>query len=99
MYVLLWEFVVPAPSQAEVERLYSSAGPWTELFQKSEGYLGSELYRDEEAAGRYISLDRWDSREAYQRFQAEHAAEYAALDELCSRLTATETRLGGLRRV
>lgn len=48
---------------------------------------------------RYLTLDFWESREAYDAFRAQHAAEYAAIDRECEALTAEEKALGNFERI
>ena len=69
-------------------------GDWARLFRRGEGYLGTELLRDAADPGRYLTLDRWTSRAAWESFRAGHLAEYEAIDRLCEALTAAEARLG-----
>lgn len=60
----------------------------------AEGFLGSELLRSEERSEEFITIDRWDSREAFVGFMADCADQYAELDERYAALTLMETRLG-----
>lgn len=60
----------------------------------AEGYLGTELMHSEERADEFITVDRWESREAFVAFMAERADDYAELDERFEGLTLLETRLG-----
>jgi len=39
VYVIIWEYQVRAECVAEFEEIYSPAGMWAKLFQKSKGYL------------------------------------------------------------
>lgn len=94
MYVLLWEFLVRAECKAEFEAIYGPQGEWARLFRHSHGYQHTILLHDSNAGSRYITLDFWTSREAYDQFQREHQAEYQALDERCADLTAKEAMLG-----
>jgi heme-degrading monooxygenase HmoA len=98
MYLVVWEYSVAEPCRAEFERTYGGKGDWVQLFQKADGFLGSELYRDEKALHRYITIDRWVSQVAYEQFMHEHQAEYKALDQLCEQLTENQTRIGGFTR-
>ena len=94
MYLLVWEFRVPAARQADFERVYGADGDWVQLFRRGAGYLGSELARDTADPLRYLTVDRWTAREAYDAFRAAHAADYGALDRSCEALTAAETPIG-----
>ena len=40
------------------------------------GYIGTELLRDLEEPGRYLVIDRWESRDAYNAFVAANHDEY-----------------------
>jgi hypothetical protein len=46
--------------------------------------------------GTYLTLDRWDSREAYEAFRERHAADYAAIDAACDPLLTDDTPLGAV---
>ena len=47
MYVIIWKYRVKADHVTEFEEIYSATGAWAKLFQKSKGYLGTELLSDE----------------------------------------------------
>jgi hypothetical protein len=42
----------------------------------------------------YLTLDFWDSRDAYEKFTATHKEEYKALDAAGEKLARNERRLG-----
>ena len=94
MYVIIWEYQVKADRVAEFERVYSTDGAWAELFKKSEGFLETELFRDEKHPHRYITIDRWTSPRNYGAFLSQWKNEYAALDAQCEGLTRQETLVG-----
>jgi heme-degrading monooxygenase HmoA len=94
MYVLIWEYAVRPGREAEFERIYAPRGEWSELFGQGEGYLGTELYRDEENPQRFITIDRWASRGAFERFKQEQGPAYESLDARCEQLCEMETQLG-----
>jgi heme-degrading monooxygenase HmoA len=91
---LIWRFEINRACRAAFEDVYGPNGLWVDFFRRGEGYLGTELLRDVGGADRYVTIDRWTSREAYEGFRAQHAADYAALDLRCQALTAKETLLG-----
>jgi hypothetical protein len=93
-YLAIWEFQVRAECVPEFEKIYGPDGQWAQLFRRSPLYFGTELVRDLERAGRYLTIDRWISREALRQFKRQFAADYAALDETCERLTESETQVG-----
>jgi heme-degrading monooxygenase HmoA len=98
-YVVVWEFRPRIGAEARFEEAYGPQGPWARLFASGEGFVATELNRDLKDSGRYLTLDFWKSREAYDGFHAKHAAEYAAIDRECEALTAEENLLGAFQRI
>jgi len=93
-YVILWEFEVKEGREEEFERMYGPKGDWARLFAGGKGYRGTELYRDAERKGRYVTRDEWESREAYEKFVAENRKKYETLDAAGEGLTVKEKRIG-----
>jgi heme-degrading monooxygenase HmoA len=58
------------------ERVYGPDGEWAAFFRTGRGYVGTELLRDVENPGRYLVIDRWESREAYNEFASQQRDEY-----------------------
>ena len=98
-YVAIWEFRVRPESKCVFEETYGSTGAWAQLFHRSPDYLGTELLRDLDRPGRYLTVDHWTSREALRRFKEDHHADYAELDKRCESLTAGEVFLGDFEQV
>jgi heme-degrading monooxygenase HmoA len=96
--LVLWEFFVRPENQREFECLYGADGDWAQCFRQGAGYLGTELVRDLKNARRYVTVDRWESREAYEVFKSSHASAYKMLDERCERLTEREAEIGAFQR-
>ena len=88
-----------ADCAAEFERIYGQDGQWAELFRRSSEYLGTELVRDVGRSGKYLTIDRWTSREAFQRFKQQYGMEYAELDKTCRRLTSPRPWWGSANRL
>jgi heme-degrading monooxygenase HmoA len=61
---------------AQFEAVYGPDGDWAQFFKDARGYVGTELLRDVEVAGRYLVIDRWESADAYNAFANEHRDEY-----------------------
>ena len=93
-FVILWEFCVRSGKGRQFERIYATDGAWAKFFRKGKGYIRTDLVRDLKTPRRYLTLDRWASREAYLRFKKEHRAEYQAIDERCLSLTEDEIKIG-----
>ena len=94
MFIVLWEYQVGQEKQNEFMRIYAADGAWTKLFRKADGYLGTELMRDETQPARFLTIDRWESKESFDAFQAHFDKEYQELDAQCEGLTEQETLLG-----
>jgi heme-degrading monooxygenase HmoA len=99
VWIAVWEFQVRPESIAEFERAYGPDGPWAQLFRRSSAYLGTELLRDTDRAGRYLTIDRWASRDAFQQFKQQYAGEYAALDRALEKLTEGEALVGDFEAI
>jgi quinol monooxygenase YgiN len=97
MYIILWEFTVAPEHVPAFEAAYGPAGSWVALFRRAPAYLGTELLTDRN--GRYLTLDRWRNRAAYDSFRRSATADYAALDAACESLTTTEREIGGFDTV
>lgn len=96
-YAYVWEFFVKPEKDAEFREYYGATGRWVQLFRNGSGYRGTDLLQDLEHANRYVTVDHWQSQEAYTAFREHFAAELWALDEVCESLTERETQLGTFR--
>jgi len=94
MFIVLWQFDIAEEQATAFEAAYGPGGPWASLFAVSPEYLGTELLRDAYVPGRYVTIDRWSSEEAFRAFRAGHDADYEKLDRECDTLTAGESRIG-----
>lgn len=94
MFTTLWRFTVPPESREAFEEHYRSDGTWAQLFRKSPAYVRTDLLRDVEQEGDYVTIDIWRDEASYAEFREQHASEYAALDALCEHLTTSESHLG-----
>lgn len=93
-YATVWEFTVPSDRAAEFERHYGPAGAWAELFGRAPGYRGTLLLHHLPSPMRYVTIDRWTSREAYRAFRETYRAEYERLDTSFAGLATSERHLG-----
>ena len=94
MHVIVWAFEVAPEYQAAFEAAYGAEGDWARLFRRGDGYVRCELLHSTSDGSRYVTLDFWESRAAFEVFKREFAADYQALDRSLERLTLTETLLG-----
>ena len=74
MIALVFVYDVSLPE--EFERVYGPDGEWAQFFRQGRGYVGTELLQDVEQGGRYVVVDRWESRDAYNTFVERHREEY-----------------------
>ena len=93
-FIVVWEFRVPVRQRRAFEKAYGPDGGWARLFRTGEGYIGTELLRDQETPGRYLTIDYWMSKRAFINFKKQKRAEYEALDRNCAALTQREKMLG-----
>lgn len=98
MFVLVWEFEVEPGREPEFERAYGPAGDWVHFFSTGAGYVGTDLLRGSEP-GRYLTIDRWNTPEAYAAFRSARLADYEALDGSFTPLTVNERSLGSFEVV
>jgi quinol monooxygenase YgiN len=99
MVDIVWEFRVRPERHHEFEFSYDSNGVWATLFRKSSDYQETILFRDSSQNGRYLTIDRWKSEEAFRQFKQEYAEEYAVIDRKCEALTESERLVGVFERV
>ena len=69
-------FVYDVTELEPFERVYGPEGEWAGFFRRGRGYVGTELLKDVEQPGRYVVVDRWQSRDAYNAFVESHRDEY-----------------------
>lgn len=94
MFVIVWEFRVRPNKRRAFEEAYAPDGIWAEFFRAGDGYARTELIRDREDPLRYVTIDVWQSRQAYERFKKQNRAEYRAIDKKCESLTRSEKLIG-----
>jgi len=92
-------FAYEARDEAEFERVYGPDGEWADFFRGGAGYIGTELQRDVETPGRYLLIDRWASREAYQAFVEAHRDEYVRRVDDTAFYHEQELRIGTFENV
>ena len=73
------------------ERAYGPDGEWARFFAGGEGYLGTELLA---AGDRYLLIDRWTARDAYESFLGAHREEYERRSAEAETLYVREVRVG-----
>lgn len=94
MYWVVWSYDVKVEQVKAFERAYGPDGEWERLFQLAPGYVGTELRRESDRRGHYLTIDRWNSRADYERFRDAFYNQYQMLDVRCSRMTEEEKKVG-----
>lgn len=91
---IVWEFQIRPECIKAFEYTYGEQGEWARLFRQNSAYIRSDLLRDQEQPGRYLTLDHWKTREAYQAFRGRFRNEYQKIDDLCRQYTLSERQIG-----
>jgi heme-degrading monooxygenase HmoA len=94
VYEIFWEYEVLPDQTASFENLYGAEGEWARLFREADGYVETLLFRDTVRPTRYLTVDRWRSRVAFDAFVEAAGSAYAALDRRGDALTVRERRIG-----
>ena len=94
MILIVWEFRVKESIRSKFLRYYSSTGVWAMLFRKSPAYRETKLPQDTRDENRYVTIDSWETEEAFESFQKQFSEEYRALDKECEEFTEAERKIG-----
>ena len=93
-FTYIWEYRIKPDAESAFREHYGPEGDWVRLFRKATGHIGTQLYQDREDPKRYVTVDRWESEQAFRNFRKRFATEFAELDKLCEGFTMSETPLG-----
>ena len=93
VFTRVWQYEVVEGRESEFERVYAGDGAWARLFERSEGFLGTELFRGLSDPRGYLTVDRFTSAEAFRTLLAQHATAYAELDRQAEGLTVSEQEI------
>lgn len=96
---IIWEFTVSAENRRGFEAAYGSQGIWAQLFRRDPAYRETLLLRDAAISWQYLTVDVWEDKESYQKFQEHFADEYKKIDAQCEALTESERRIGIFERL
>ena len=84
---------MPGDRLAAFTTAYAADGVWGELFGRAAGFLGTELYCDAVRAGRFLTIDRWQSEEDWRSFLYAFGPAYESLDAQMEGLAVAERSL------
>jgi heme-degrading monooxygenase HmoA len=93
-HVRIWRFQPAAGHERDFAAAYSGDGIWAKLFEQAQGFVSTSLLAPEEPGGPWLTVDRWQSRAAFDRFQQVHGEAYRALDVELEPLTVDELFIG-----
>lgn len=96
MFVRVWEFRPRQGLEGAFRQVYGPAGAWVQLFRRAPGFLGTDLIGTR-AGDRYLTLDRWRERSAWDAFLRTWPDEYAELDRECEPLVEIDREVALLR--
>lgn len=99
MFIRIWQFRVPSENAEEFEAIYGPAGEWATLFRREISFLGVQLLRSTSHPNIYLTIDTWDSAEAWAAFLRAWGDDYTALDARCNSLSVAEGEVGSFHRV
>jgi heme-degrading monooxygenase HmoA len=94
-YMTVWTYRVRPGLQDAFRRIYGPQGDWARLFRLAPGYIRTELYRDIGQSDRFLTIDYWESEQAWDSFRTRFAFEYERLDQEYAELTeGHQTQIG-----
>ena len=93
MFHILWSFETSEAQADAFAAAYGPDGVWVAFFRQAVGYRETELFRRQQSPPCFLTIDRWETRTAYERFRRDQAVAYASLDAECEGLTVRETFL------
>jgi len=94
MYIIIWEFHVIPEKEKEFVKLYGRNGQWVKFFETDDDYFESDLIKDVHKEGRYVTVDYWIDKKAYEHFRTQHNEEYQELDLKGASFTLKEKQIG-----
>lgn len=96
-YAYIWEYTVHPQRARGFEQAYGPDGPWVTLFRGAPGYVRTELHQDRRNPHRYVTIDYWESVEAWEAFRSGASKEFEAIDAECEGYTLEEREIGVFR--
>lgn len=94
MFTVIWKYEIREDTKAQFLALYGPTGKWVQLFKTGQGYLGTQLIRDVNVGNQYVTIDRWTSRDQYEKFLMDKWEELEWIDKEGEKLTINEIKIG-----
>ena len=93
-FIYIWKYHVKKQEVLAFEKGYGSSGEWVELFNESDGYIGTELIKSTLSNDQYFTIDYWNSIESRNAFKKNNEEIFNELDSRFDSLTLKEEHLG-----
>jgi heme-degrading monooxygenase HmoA len=90
MFLALWEFEVKSGYEERFQAVYGADGEWVRLFRKAAQFVETRLLRDISAPRKFVTVDFWRTRSAYEAFKELNSTAYLELDRECESFTVSE---------
>ena len=94
-------FYIKAESERKFELLNGPSGAWSKFFTRSSDFCGTNylkslesVLKDEEQARRYLTMDRWRSKEGFDSYVAEHQDRFDELSGMNEELALAKNHFG-----
>lgn len=94
MFAAVWKYKVKPGKVIEFEQLYNQEGEWAQWFRLSRDYISTELMKSPDAENEYLTIDRWQSKAAYDRHYTEGRSRYEEIDLKGDGFTTEEELIG-----
>lgn len=94
MHIIIWKFIVRPDREEEFMRAYNSNGRWAQFFSRDNRFQKTLLSKSATSPGEYVTIDYWETGDAYKEFLDMHRKEYTAIDVECAGLTIAEEKIG-----
>lgn len=94
MFIVVWKFCVKEMYIPDFIDIYGKDGDWVKIFKKNPEFIETDLIRDRHDGSVFLTIDKWKSMEAYNKFLNSRSTEYMELDLLCEQFTINEEKLG-----
>jgi quinol monooxygenase YgiN len=94
MFIRIWQFRVASDKADEFREVYGPEGAWAALFRRETGFLGTELLQSATHPNVFLTIDSWDSPEAWAAFLRTWGDDYVVLDRRCEDLVVAKSEIG-----
>jgi hypothetical protein len=94
MFLALWEFEVKSGCVERFQSVYGPQGEWVRLFRSDPLFIETRLLQDPFETTKFVTLDFWQSRSAYESFKEVQHAAYDAIEKYSESLMTQERLLG-----